>query len=114
MGELLVDYLERRKEKTRKAWSILLSMPGFSPANLWDDAQLSDEKFMQSMKKVCEWEASNTCTNCGYFNWKCRCKLVHIEEMREAREALKGPSTPIKTQPEETLLSFLIGRFTGK
>lgn len=104
------DYLESHKEKARKARSILSSMLGFSPANLWDDDQQSDEEFMQSMKKVREWEASNTCTNCGYFNWKCRCKLVHIEELWKAREALKGPSTPVKTEPKETLLSFVLGR----
>ena len=77
-------------------------------------AQPSDETFMQSMKKVREWEASNSCTSCGSLNWKCECKLVNIEEMREAMEAFKGPSTPIKTQPEETLLSFLNRRFLGK
>lgn len=136
MGELLVDFLEHRKEETRKARSILLSMPGFSPADLWDDgmmnfsflfsfsmlfshviyinlfwftksAKLTDEKFMRSMKQEQAWLASNTCTNCGYFNWNCWCKRVHYKEMMEA---IEGPSTPpIKTQPKVTLPSFLLG-----
>ncbi|PWA93785.1 hypothetical protein CTI12_AA067490 [Artemisia annua] len=100
------DFLEHRKEETRKARSILLSMPGFSPADLWDDAKLNDGKFIQSMKQEQALWASNTCTNCGYFNWNCWCKRMHYKEMMEA---IEGPSTPIKKQPKLTLPSFLLG-----
>ncbi|PWA48686.1 hypothetical protein CTI12_AA488520 [Artemisia annua] len=101
------EYLERRKEQVRKARSKLLLMPGFSPANFCIDDHLFDEEFMQSMKQEQAWRASNTCPNCRSLNWRCWCKPVHLEEMLEAR---KGPSTPIKRQPKETLLSFLLGR----
>ena len=49
------------------------------------------------MKEEKAWRALNTCTSCGYLNWNCWCKPVHYEEMRAA---LKGPSTPVKTQPK--------------
>ena len=45
MGELLAD-LEERLEETRRARSILLSMPGFSPADLWDDDGMINFTFL--------------------------------------------------------------------
>ncbi|GKE73265.1 hypothetical protein Tco_1535306 [Tanacetum coccineum] len=44
-------------------------MPGVTPTDLWDeDDDISDEKFMQEMKEKKAWQASNTCTSCGYSN----------------------------------------------
>ncbi|GJZ12132.1 hypothetical protein Tco_0546891 [Tanacetum coccineum] len=81
MENLDVDDLEERLEETRRAQSILLSMPGFTSADLWhNDAKRCDEEFTRSMKEEKAWRASNTCTSCGRLNWDCWCKLTTRNE----------------------------------
>ncbi|GJY79977.1 hypothetical protein Tco_0492728 [Tanacetum coccineum] len=50
------DLEERRAEQTREARSILLSMPGFTQADLWDDdVKINNELFEATVQEIGSW-----------------------------------------------------------